>query len=175
LTRGAVFKVLGVRPQASSQKEKIMDILFWIWVVPAVFFTFVFLVLVLFASLINIQTGAVFGGLAIGVLGPPVAVALGAVWPVTWPLFSLFGHLSDKRAEKAKQEYEEILSKRKNYGKLMKITEVHPHLEDQNYLGSVVKIIEWNDPEKQFAYVEFVDQSIRPGRFYWPHDMMEEV
>lgn len=152
-----------------------MDILFWIWVVPAVFFTGVFLLLVLFVSLINIQTGAVFGGLAIGIFGPPVAVVLGAAWPVTWPLFSLFGYLDDKRTKKNEQKYEELLSTRKNYGKLMKITEVYPHLEDKGYLGSIVKIIQWNDPTKERAYVEFVDQSIRSGRFYWSHDKMEEV
>lgn len=152
-----------------------MDILFWIWVVPAGFFTAIFLLLVLFASLINIQTGAVAGGLAIGIFGPPVAVVLGALWPITWPLFSWFGHLSDKRAEKREQEHEEWLSQKENYGKLMKITEVPSHLEDSGYLGSIVKIVEWNNPAKQNAYVEFVDQSIRPGRFYWSHSKMEEV
>ncbi|AXQ63426.1 hypothetical protein SEA_COMRADE_189 [Streptomyces phage Comrade] len=152
-----------------------MDILFWIWVVPAGFFTALFLLIVLFASLINIQTGAVVGGLAIGVFGPPVAVVLGALWPVTWPLFSLFGRLDDKRTEKRNAEYEKRLSEGEGYGKLMKITEVYSHLEDKGYLGSVVKVIQWNDPAKEKAYVEFVDQSIRSGRFYWSHDMMEEV
>lgn len=151
-----------------------MDILFWIWVVPAGFFTAIFLLLVLFASLINIQTGAVAGGLAIGIFGPPVAVVLGALWPITWPLFSWFGHLSDKRAKKREQEYEERLSKGENYGKLMKITEIHPHLPEE-YLGAIVKIIQWHEPGKSNAYVEFVDQSIRTGRFYWRHSMMENV
>jgi hypothetical protein len=152
-----------------------MDILFWIWVVPAVFFTGIFLVLTMFASLVNIQTGAVWAGLAIGILGPPVVAILGAFWPITWPLFTLFGHLDEKRTEKNNLEYEERLSKRENYGKLMKITEVHSHLEDKGYLGSVVKVIQWNDPAKERAYVEFVDQSIRSGRFYWSHSKMEEV
>lgn len=152
-----------------------MDILFWIWVVPAVFFSGVYLLLVLFGALLGIQTGAVIQGLAIGVFGPPIAVAMGILWPISWPLLSLFGYLDDKRIKKNEREYEERLSKRENYGKLMKITEVYPHLEDMGYLGSVVKVIEWNDPAKQKAYVEFVDQSIRPGRFYWSHDKMEEV
>ncbi|QQV92532.1 membrane protein [Streptomyces phage MeganTheeKilla] len=151
-----------------------MDILFWIWVVPAGFFTTLFLLIVLFASLINIQTGAVFGGLAIGIFGPPVAVALGALWPVTWPLFSLLGKLDEKRIEKRNQEYEKRLAKGKNYGKLMRITESHPHLPDE-YLGAIVKIVQWHEPGRHNAYVEFVDQSIRPGRFYWRHSMMEEI
>lgn len=152
-----------------------MDILFWVWVVPAVFFIFVYLLLVMFASLINIQTGAVFAGLAIGILGPPVAIILGVFWPFSWPIFTLLGHLEEKRTEKSNREYEERLSKKENYGKLMKITEVSPHLEDSGYLGSVVKVIQWNDPAKEKAYVEFVDQTIRTGRFYWSHSKMEEV
>lgn len=152
-----------------------MDILFWVWVAPAVFFTFIFAIMVMFASLVNIQTGAVFAGLAIGIVGPFVAVILGMLWPVTWPLFTLFGWLDEKRTEKHNREYEEHLSTKENYGKLMKITEVYPHLEDNGYLGSIVKVIEWNDPAKQKAYVEFVDQTIRSGRFYWSHDKMEEV
>jgi len=153
-----------------------MEILFWIWVVPAVFFTGIFLLIALFASLVNIQTGAVFGGLAIGIFGPPVAVILGALWPVTWPLFSLFGHIDEKRTEKERVAYEKRLSEKEGYGKLMKITEVYPHLKDRGYLGSVVKVIQLNClRDGTESYVEFIDDTIRTGRFYWPNNMMEEV
>ncbi|XAO35357.1 hypothetical protein SEA_FRANCOB_193 [Streptomyces phage Francob] len=151
-----------------------MEILFWIWAVPAAIFTVIFLVIALVASLINIQTGAVLGGLAIGVFGPPVAIVLGALWFISWPLFTLLGKMSEKRDEKRNAEYEERLSKGENYGKLMKITENYPHLPDE-YLGAIVKVIQWHEPGKSNAYVEFVDQSIRSGRFYWRHSMMEEV
>ncbi|WMI33797.1 membrane protein [Streptomyces phage Patelgo] len=152
-----------------------MEILFWIWVVPAVFFTGVFLLIVLFGALLGIQTGSVVGGLAMGIFGPPVAVILGAAWPVSWPLFSLFGILDEKRTEKNHREYEERLANGENYGKLMKITEIYPHLEGKGYLGSVVKIVEWKGYNEDNAFVEFVDQSIRSGRFYWAHDKMEAV
>lgn len=152
-----------------------MDILFWIWVVPAVFFTGVYLLLVLFIALLGVQTGAVWQGILVGIFGPPVAAVMGILWPVSWPLLSLFGYIDDKRTEKANREYEERLAKGENYGKLMKITEIYPHLEGQGYLGSIVKVIQWRGYNDDNAFVEFLDQDIRRGRFYWAHDKMESV
>jgi hypothetical protein len=36
-------------------------------------------------------------------------------------------------------------------------------------------VIQWRGYNDDNAFVEFLDQDIRRGRFYWAHDKMESV
>jgi fucose permease len=73
---------------------------FWIWAIPAVILFFAFGMMVLWAAMVNAQTGepdGMFYGLLALVCGIPVAAIAAGTWPAWFPITFAIDVMKDRK------------------------------------------------------------------------------
>jgi len=82
-----------------------MEILFWVWVIPAAVFAIILSLMVFCFAMMNSQSGDQVGAF-LTLLLIPVVIAGSSIWPVSFPIVSYLGYRDEKRIKKVNAEWQ---------------------------------------------------------------------